>query len=183
MNLFELEILNYIQEHIRCGFLDILMPLITALDNGGVFYIILALILLIFKKTRKVGCYLALALIFGLIAGNLILKNAVARTRPYDMPQALSFDLLINKPRDFSFPSGHTLVACEGAVVMWFYSRRAGIAATVLGALIAFSRLYLYVHYPTDILGGIALGIITSLCAVFTVNKIWAKIWNSKKKA
>ena len=164
MNLFELGILNFIQNNLRCGFLDILMPMITALGNGGVFYIILALI-------------------FGLIAGNLILKNAVARTRPYDMPQALSFDLLINKPRDFSFPSGHTLVACESAVVMWFYSRRAGIAATVLGALIAFSRLYLYVHYPTDILGGIVLGIITSLCAVFTVNKIWAKIWNSKKKA
>ena len=183
MNLFGLGILNFIQNNLRCGFLDILMPMITALGNGGVFYIILALILLIFKKTRKVGCYLALALIFGLIAGNLILKNVVARTRPYDLPELLPVDLLINKPRDFAFPSGHTLVACEGAVVMWFYSRRAGITATVLGALIAFSRLYLYVHYPTDILGGIILGIITSLCAVFTVNKIWEKIWNLKKKA
>lgn len=182
MNLFELGILNYIQEHFRCGFLDTLMPMITALANGGIFYIIVALLMLVFKRTRKVGCYLAVALIFGAVLCNLILKNAVMRTRPYDLPEALPIDLLIKAPRDYSFPSGHTLVACEGAVIMWFYSKRAGITATVLAVLIAFSRMYLYVHYPTDILCSIVLSIITSFAAVFTVNKIREKIWNSKKK-
>lgn len=158
MNAFELKFLDFIAQHLRCAFLDFLMPKITLLGNAGIFWIILAVALLIPKKTRKAGFAMAIALILGLIFCNMTLKPLVARIRPYDV--ACIAPYLIEVQHDFSFPSGHTTASFEGAAVVFLYYKKWGIAALVLAALIAFSRMYLYVHYPTDILGGIVLGVL-----------------------
>ena len=159
---FDLPILDWIAGHLRCGFLDAVMPAVTALGNGGIFWIALALLMLALPKYRRAGLAMSIALVLGLVVCNLTLKPLVARIRPYDY-QLLHFgksiSLLIAAPHDFSFPSGHTIASFEGATALLLYNRKLGVPAMVLAALIAFSRLYLYVHYPTDVLTSVILGI------------------------
>ena len=159
MNLFELKILDFIKEQLSCGFLDFLMPLITKLGDAGIFWIAVAVILLITKKYRKVGAMMGVALILGLIFGNGVLKNVVGRIRPYDLNEGMKDTLLIEALSDKSFPSGHTLASFEGAVVLLINDKRLGIPAIVIASLIAFSRLYLYVHFPSDVIAGLVIGI------------------------
>lgn len=180
MNLFELKILDFIKEHLSCGFLDFLMPLITKLGDAGIFWIAVAAILLITKKYRKVGAMMGVALVLGLIFGNGVLKNVVGRIRPYDLNENMKDMLLIEALSDKSFPSGHTLASFESAVVLLINDKRLGIPAIVLAALIAFSRLYLYVHYPTDVLASIILGTAFAFLACYIVNK--AINFHSEKK-
>lgn len=177
---FELSVLDWISEHLSCGFLDAVMPAITFLGDGGWFWIAIAVIMLLFKKTRKTGLMMGVALLCGLLVGNLFLKPVVARVRPYDVNTAVQ--LLIEKPHDFSFPSGHTLASFEAAVVLFAREKKyIGIPALVLASLVAFSRMYLYVHYPTDILGGILLGTAFAFFGIWLVNKLW-NYFKTKKK-
>lgn len=169
MNAFELSILDFIQNHLRCRFLDFLMPLITKLGDKGIAGIILVVILLMFKKTRKIGLTAGISIILGFIFGNIILKNVVARIRPYDLNREIT--LLIYKLKEYSFPSGHTLVAFECATSVALYNKKWGTFVIVLAVLVALSRLYLYVHYPTDVLAGAALGVIIALVAKQIVEK------------
>lgn len=181
MNAFELQALDFIANNLKCGFLDAVMPIITKFGDAGIFWIAVSIVLLITKKYRKVGAMMGLALIFGLIVGNLTLKPLIARVRPYDMPGALfSVDnLLVDALHDKSFPSGHTLCCFEAATVLMFNVKKLGIPALIIAILVAFSRLYLYVHYPTDVLAGIILGILFGILATFIVNKV-IKIYNQK---
>ena len=170
MNEFEIKILDFIRERFACPFLDAVMPLITSLANGGIIWIIAALLLLIFKKSRKTGFSVVLALITGLIIGNLILKNLVGRIRPYEFNEGV--EILVARLSDYSFPSGHTLASFEAATVLLIRDKRLGVPALVLAVAIAFSRLYLYVHYPTDVLAGIILGVLIGIFACKTVDKL-----------
>lgn len=179
MNIFELKILDFIQENIKCDFLDWFMPLITKLGDGGVFWIVIAIVLLFFKKYRKTGAMMGVALLLGLLVGNLTLKPLVGRIRPYDMP-GTSIDLLVEGLSDKSFPSGHTLASFEGAVVLLLNDKRLGIPAIIIAVLVALSRLYLYVHYPSDVLAGAVLGSLFAFAAVFIVNKA-VKIYNNRR--
>lgn len=159
----ELDILDAIQK-IRTPFGDFIMPLITRLGDMGLFWIALAVLLIIFPKTRRTGMVVGVALVLDVILCNAILKPLVARVRPYDVN--LTVQLLISRPIDYSFPSGHSAASFAAASAMLFAgSKRLGWAAVVLAAIIAFSRLYLYVHYPTDVLGGILLGIVCGFVA------------------
>ena len=171
---FDLPILDWIRQNLQCAFLDGLMPAITRLGDAGAIWIALALVLLCFPKWRKTGLTIALALGMGLLLCNLTLKPLVGRIRPYDY-QLQHFgrviQLLIAAPSDYSFPSGHTIASFEAATVLLIGSRKWGIIAMVLAALIAFSRLYLYVHYPTDVLTSVALGIGIALLANRLVSK------------
>ena len=174
MNAFELNILWWIREHLTNPFLDTVMPYISSLARHGEFWILVALILLCFKKTRKAGVAMGIAMAVGYLIGNIGMKNLFARTRPYDVTEV---KLLVAKLHDFSFPSGHTLVSFEAATALWFYHRKWGVAAFVLAALIGLSRLYLFVHYPTDVLAGAVLGIGIGLAACFVTNRLFG---NSK---
>ena len=166
-------ILDLIAENLRNGFLDVIMPMITFLGDGGWFWIACAVIMLFFKRTRKTGLMMGLSLVCGLILCNLTLKPLVARVRPYDLRP---IENMLSEPmHDFSFPSGHTIASFEGAVVLLIRDKRFGIPATVLAFLIAFSRLYLYVHYPTDVLASIILGSLFSVFSVWAVNKLYAR--------
>ncbi len=172
LNETELPILWWIREHLTNPFLDTVMPYISSLARHGEFWILLALILLCFKKTRKAGMAMGIAMACGYLIGNLGMKNLFARTRPYDMTEV---ELLVAKLKDFSFPSGHTLVSFEAATALTVYHRKWGIAAFVLAALIAYSRLYLFVHYPTDVLVGALLGVGIGLVACYVTDRLWMR--------
>lgn len=168
MNL-EFWILDGIQ-NLRTPAVDVLMPFITRFGNGGVIWIVLTVILLLIPKTRKTGLTLGAALILDGIFCNLFLKNLVRRIRPCDINDAVR--LLIPYPSDYSFPSGHTAVSFAAASALYFAGEKyLWKAALVLAAFIAFSRMYLYVHYPTDILGGALLGILCGYLGCRIVQK------------
>ena len=171
----DLSILEFIQKNIRCDFLDAIVPPITHLAEKGIFWIAVALILICFKKTRKTGFMVGAALLIGLALGNGVLKNVVGRIRPYDLDGSLlkEADLLVSGLSDFSFPSGHTLASFEAATVLLIRDKRMGIPALVLAILIALTRLYLYVHYPTDVIAGAIFGIAFAVLGVFVVNRIY----------
>lgn len=162
------EILLQIQQHLRTDMLTPLMKFVTFLGNGGWFWILCAVVLLAIPKTRKTGYAAVLSLIFGVIVTNLLLKNIVARPRPFAEIEALI--PLIAKPTDFSFPSGHTTASFAVALVMLrMLPKKIGIPAVVLAALVVFSRLYLGVHYPTDVLAGFVVALVGSSLAVWGV--------------
>ena len=171
------EILLQIQQHLRTDMLTPFMKIVTFLGNGGWFWILCAVVLLAVPKTRKTGYAAVLSLIFGVIVTNLLLKNIVARPRPFAEIEALI--PLIAKPTDFSFPSGHTTASFAVALVMLrMLPKKIGIPAVVLAALVAFSRLYLGVHYPTDVLVGFVVALVGSSLAVWIVRM---KLGNIKR--
>ena len=174
LNETELPILWWIREHLTCPFLDTVMPYISSLARHGEFWILVAVILLCFKKTRKAGVAMGIAMACGFLIGNIGLKNIVARIRPYDMVEV---EVLVKHLSDFSFPSGHTLVSFNAAIALHHYHRKWGVAALALATVIALSRLYLFVHYPSDVLAGflLALGIAFAACRLTD----W--LWNRKK--
>lgn len=168
---FEIEILNSIQSTISNPFFDTVMPYITYLGSGGIIWIAMAVIMLISQKNRKTGIKIAVALILSLIVCNFILKPLTARVRPYGITE---ISLLIGEPSGASFPSGHASASFAAAVVLMINKSRIRYAALVLAVLIAFSRLYLYVHYPSDVLAGAALGTALAFAADWIVNKFYA---------
>ena len=158
----EFAILDSLQK-IHTPMLDTIMTSVTKLGNSGIIWILTGIVLLCIPKYRKGGVLVMLALILNLILGNLILKNLIVRERPCWIKDGI--ELLIAVPRDYSFPSGHTMSGFAAATAIWFTEKRLGIAAFLLAALIGFSRLYLYVHFPTDVLAGAVLGILVGIAA------------------
>jgi undecaprenyl-diphosphatase len=166
LSLRELGILDWIALHCHTGWLDVLMPAVSWLGNKGAIWILLAMVILLFSKGEKAtGAQMILALLFSLLLCNLLLKNLVGRIRPCDL-KGLA-DLLVARPGDPSFPSGHTSASFAGAVVLLLCKWRGRWLALALAVLMGFSRLYLYVHFPTDVLGGALLGTFCALLAVF----------------
>lgn len=178
----DLSILEWIQTHLVSPFCDGFFSFITHLGDSGILWILLAVGMLFFKKTRKTGLMMGAALVLGLIFGNGVLKNLFQRVRPYDLENALVQVPLIAKPGDWSFPSGHTLASFEAATVLMIRDKRFGIPALVLALLIAFSRLYLYVHFPSDVLVGALLGILFGFLGVFIVEKLVKAVERELKK-
>ncbi len=172
---FDLPILDWIAENLRCGFLDTTMPLITVLGNGGIFWIAVSVVFLLIPKYRKAGLAMGIALLMGLVVCNLTLKPLCARIRPYDF-YGEAMQLLVATPHDFSFPSGHTIASFEAATALALHNKKLGIPALILAGLIAFSRLYLYVHYPTDVIVSIGLGIAFAYFGAWLTKKISAKV-------
>lgn len=158
-NLATLEesILLGIQSDLRNECLTPVFIFITRLGNGGFIWILGSILLLAPKKTRKIGVMAVAALICSVLIDNVMLKNAVARTRPYEVIEGLTS--LVGVQKDFSFPSGHTGSSFAAAVVMFRgLPKKFGVPALILAFLIGFSRLYVGVHYPTDVLGGALIG-------------------------
>lgn len=153
---FELGVLDWIQLHCRTGFLDAAMPVISALCGHGEVWILLAVILLAIKKHRKTGAVLILALALDVICCNMILKPLVARPRPFAYNELV--ELLVARPADWAFPSGHTAASFAAVGALLAEKSRLWKPAFALAVMIAFSRLYLYVHWPSDVLAGALLG-------------------------
>jgi len=172
---FEFTILDAVQK-LRCPVLDALAVFFDAAGAHGEVWLALAAVLLAFRRTRKAGLAMLAALGLYMVAGHCILKPLFARPRPCDIrPEMLT---LVARPHGWSFPSGHTASGFAAAFALWRENRRLGTPALILAAFIGFTRLYLYVHFPTDILGGIALGLALGACGVLLADKVcdrWAK--------
>ena len=136
----------------------------------GEIWIAFTLLLLLFRRTRKAGFAMAVALVLYMAAGHFFLKPLFARPRPCDVNTAIT--ILVKRPHGHSFPSGHTASAFAAAFALWLQNRKLGVPALVLAAFIAFTRLYLYVHFPTDVLGGLVLGIALGFFASWLVDRL-----------
>ena len=177
------EILLWIQMYLRHEVLTPVLTFITHLGDKGLFWIVLSLLLLIKKSTRKTGVLSLLSLLITFLIVNVCMKNGFARIRPYETLTDLL--LLIEKQSDFSFPSGHSASSFASAVVLFKrLPKRYGIPILILAVLIAFSRIYMGVHYPTDILAGILIGSIVALLIVYVNKRIEKKkiMTNNGKK-
>ena len=136
----------------------------------GEIWIAFTLLLLLFRRTRKAGFAMAVALVLYMAAGHFFLKPLFARPRPCDVNTAIT--ILVKRPHGHSFPSGHTASAFAAAFALWLQNRKLGVPALVLAAFIAFTRLYLYVHFPTDVLGGLVLGLALGFFASWLVDRL-----------
>lgn len=161
---FEGDILLWIQQNLR-GFLDAPVRAITMLGDHGLFWIALTLLLLFFRKTRRAALVSALSMLLTLLVVNILLKPLVARIRPYEVIEGLR--CIVARESEFSFPSGHSANSLACAWVLYrLCDKRLGLPALILAILISLSRLYVGVHYPTDVLTGIAVGILLAEAAI-----------------
>lgn len=157
----DFSILLFIQEYLRVSWMNGFWEFITHFGDGGIFWILLTVLLLIPKKTRKAALVAACSLLLGFLITNLTLKPLVDRMRPYEFSDAIL--PLGRLPRDASFPSGHTSASFACALIyVRMLPKKYGIPLVVLAALIALSRLYLCVHFPTDVLGGFLVALFSS---------------------
>ena len=201
---FDLSIFQWIQG-IQNDFLDTLMVGITTLGNGGAVFIALGLVLLFTKKYRKAGLAVIVALLVMLICNDLFLKEFFARPRPFNLletdPEKYAFwgekyifPELISRPTSFSFPSGHTASAFAAAIALLWHNRKIGIPVTIFSALMGFSRIYVEVHYCTDVIAGVVSGTICAFVAVVIVkylfpvvdkgfDKLYLKLKKNKQKS
>lgn len=165
-SLIEGQFLLFLQSVARHAGLNEFFIVLT--HAGMVIWPVLGIVLLITKRHRKEGIGMLLAIGIGVIITNVILKNAAARPRPYTLLNDLT--PLISAPRDYSFPSGHTCMSVAAAgTLVGLSDRKWAIAGCTLAALIAFSRMYVGVHYPTDILGGAVIGALSAWIAVHII--------------
>ena len=178
---WEFVILNFIQDNIRNPVLDKIMPFISMLGALGIVWIVWTIICLITKKYRRLGTRLSAALILTLIVCSGILKPIVSRLRPYELNSTIQ--LTVKPEFDTSFPSGHTFFAFSVATVCFMYNKQLGIIMYLFAFLMAFSRLYLYVHFPTDVIFGAVFGIITGIIAGKLENYIFEKEQNPDNKS
>lgn len=161
-------ILLWIQENLRCAPLNFFFSNITHLGDKGWFWIAVTVVLLLFKKTRKMGLCCAVSMLMGLLVTNICLKNWVARIRPYEVVEGLK--ILIPAEHSFSFPSGHTTNSfAAGWVIYKMAPKKYGLPTLILAIIISFSRLFVGVHYPTDVLGGVVIGCGLATLAMFIV--------------
>ena len=165
-------ILFYIQKHLHNQIFDTIMITLTNFGNAGILWIAISLALLFTKNHRTAGILTLCSLLVTLILGDGILKNIVERNRPFVTTN--NFHLLVKAPSSYSFPSGHTSAAFAAASMLSYHLNKCKIVFFTLAVLMAFSRLYLYVHYPSDIVGGIILG----LFAFFITLKIYNTLIN-----
>ncbi len=157
-------ILDFIHNNLTSPFMDAFMVFITTLGNGGAIWIVITVLMLLSKKYRKTGIMMTIGLVLCMLIGNVILKPHIARLRPFQIKEGI--DLLIKAPHDYSFPSGHTFSSILGGIIIFTRHKKAGIYALILAVLISFSRLYLYVHFPSDVIAGAILGALTALFSI-----------------
>ncbi len=142
----------------------------------GQLWVIVGAVLLIFKKTRKTGVAVLISYVLVFVFGQMILKNLFDRPRPCHIDQA--FKLLVERPTSSSFPSTHSAWAFAAATAIFMKFKKAGIAAFVVASIIAFSRMYMFLHFPTDVLTGILFGIAVGIASVKLLDLVAKKIVN-----
>lgn len=169
---FEVKFLFFLQEYIRTPILTYIMEFFTVLGNVGMISIVACIVLLVIKKHRPVGIAASVSLVLNLFVVNLLLKPLIGRIRPYNAFDNLT--ILIEPLADNSFPSGHSSASFAVASVMFMLlPKKYGVPAVIVASIIAFSRLYLGVHYPSDVAAGIIIGCLTGICAKLICEKLF----------
>lgn len=174
---FDMSVLNAIQDNLRNSFLDGFVVFLSYLTTSGIIWIVAGVVLLFFRKTRVAGIAVLGALALAFLTGDVLLKHIIARPRPFTVNEDIT--LLIKAPSGSGFPSTHSALAGAATTALLVKKRSFGFVALALTVCIVFSRLYLYVHYPTDVLCGLLLGV---LCGVISVMVIKALKLDDKLK-
>lgn len=162
-NAFDWPVFKWVETNFWCPANDVFFKIITTLGNGGIIWILTALLLMCFKKYRKYGVMLICGLVIMLFTNNIVLKNLIARPRPYNTvgaPDWYSFRYIVAKETSYSFPSGHASSSILAVIPIWKAKYRWGIYALILALLICFSRVYIEIHFCSDILAAMFVGII-----------------------
>lgn len=175
----DLSILDFIHNTLSNSVMDLIMTCITYSIEYGAIAILVFIVMMCIKKMRKTGFAVMGATLSVLLFGELILKHIVCRPRPFVINGAI--ELIIKAPSGFSFPSSHTATCFAMATAIYLFHKRLGIIAYIYAALVAFSRMYLYVHYPSDVIGGIILGICCGIGATALVKLICKKAENQRE--
>lgn len=176
MNPFDSAVMTFVQSGFHNPVTDTVFPAVTYLGESGIFWILLSLLIIAMGRKngwRTTGCLMLAAMLLGLLLGEIALKNIICRPRPFqEMPE---ISLLIPPPSGYSFPSGHSCASFAAATIIFLKDKRPGTAALALAALIAFSRVFLFVHYPTDVLAGSLLGVLCALAAAYGYRRLFQK--------
>lgn len=170
-------ILDFIQQNLRNPFFDFLMPFLSAVGEAGIIWIVICIGMLFPRKTRMWAVAGLAAMLVTWLSGEVIMKSLVCRVRPCNVNPAV--DMIVDRPSSYSFPSGHTSSSFACATVIFKMNKKLGAGALILAALIGFSRLYNYVHFPTDVLAGMIWGILLASVVVFVFEKY--KLFDDKK--
>lgn len=149
--------------------LDSIMSAITGIATHAIVWFAICFLMLFGRRSRRYVVPVVISIVLAYVISDFILKPCIDRVRPFE---ELGLEIIVSAPVTSSFPSGHTASSFAAAVALWFYDRRLGIPAVTLAALVAVSRVYLLVHWPTDVIAGAILGIV---CAV-AVHIIWSRM-------
>ena len=160
INNLDFSVLYFVQENLRCGFLDGLCAFLSVAFEGGIAWLAICAVLLCFRKTRAASVCMLCAILLAFLVGEIAMKNIFCRVRACNVD--FSIPLVISRPSAYSFPSGHTGSSFAAAFALFLYNKKLGAAALGLATIIGLSRIYLFVHFPTDVLAGAVLGV---LCA------------------
>ncbi len=174
----DIKLLNLLNKRFRYVLLDRIMPMVTALGNGGLVWIIISIYMISNDNYKIQGYMIITSLIVTTIIGEGIIKHLIKRTRPFI--DLIENKLLISKPITYSFPSGHTASSFAAAGIFLAMDNKFSILVIILASLIAFSRVYLNVHYPTDVVTGVILGL---LCSRLVIAIFQSKIIESASLA
>lgn len=178
----EADFLLWIQQHARAGWLTPLMQLVSHLGDKGLFWIALTLLLLCMKRTRRLGAYCAVSMALTFLVVNVAIKPLVARIRPYDLFPVLRDGLLVAPEHDYSFPSGHSANSFAVAWIIFRMSKRKyGVPAVTLASLISISRLYVSIHYPSDVLCGILIAICLAELTLWQLPRVERRLFPKKR--
>ena len=185
---FDKSVFQWVEQFFDYGIAGLLTPFLkffTVLGDNGYLWIAIALVLLCFKKTRKIGATVAVALGVMMVCNNFVLKNLFARPRPYNLEEWKDWFVypeMVPRLSSYSFPSGHSSSAFAAATALCV-SKKAYviIPAYLVAAIIAFSRIWVHVHYPTDVLFGAAIGVVYGLIGIVLCNWI-VNLINNKTK-
>ncbi len=176
VNNFDFSVLDAIYSGLRSQWLDPVMAGLSYFASNGIGWFILSLLLLIPRKTRIAGAIALSAMLIGVVSGEIIAKNLICRIRPYHIyeefhGEAMPFVLNAGAEKGYSFPSGHTTCSFACAVAYFKINRKVGVVTLIIASLIGFSRLYNYVHFPTDVFAGVLWGIASGLLALWIFKK------------
>ena len=178
INTFDSQILLWVEQYVRSPFLSFIFVSLTTAGNAGMIFILLGLVLLFFKKTRKIGLLLLISIVVSYIINDLIIKNIVRRERPFLSIEELS--ALVAHPKSYSFPSGHTASAFSAMTSLFFTKKKYAPIGLIFAFLMGFSRIYVGVHYPSDVLVGAIVGTLSAFICGYIYNKI--RVYNYEKK-
>ena len=156
----DLAILYWIRHHMVYSWLTPVMRTASALGRDGTIWLLICLLLLIPRSTRKISIVSVFCLAIATVFNNDVMKPIIARPRPFTYTD---ITMLIHKTAGWSFPSGHTATSFTVATSLFIGNHKYGIAAYSLAALIAFAQMYLFVHFPSDVIAGMAEGIIIAV--------------------
>ena len=169
------------------SFLTPVMEVISFFAHDGIPLIIIAICLMLFRKTRRFGVAMLAGITIGALFTNCCLKILIARPRPYADETSEYYKMWqtvgMNTESDKSFPSGHTTAALASCMGIFLTAKEKSKAwpVFIFGLLIAFSRIYLCVHYPTDVIAGLIVGCIAGALGYLVMLKIPNKFYRSNK--